>query len=343
MSSLEQNNIDYKYINALSLDLRNFKRRRNDLYNFSCPLCGDSASNSRKARGYLFEKENKYYYKCHNCNASISFPLLLKKTNYQLYKRYIFESLSKDKNEYTEKNYSTDESLSKKYINLKKLSSCIKVTSLDEDSEAVQYLEKRKLSEYINLFYYTNDFSKTVKSIFSDRYDIKEQDSRLIIPIYNKDKELIGIQGRSFKIKTELRYVTLKFDDKRICYGLDKVNTNYKVYVTEGVLDAIFLKNSLASLNSSLSSVLELFDDVDESKFIFVFDNEPRNKNIIEEMRRTIDSGLNVVVWPTSIESKDINDMIISGIHKDDIQKIIEENTFSGMLAKLKFERWRKL
>ena len=49
-----------------------------------------------------------------------------------------------------------------------------------------------------------------------------------------------------------------------------------------------------------------------------------------------------MVIWPKSVVQKDINDMIVSGMTKEEIEKIIKENTFSGVEAKLKFSEWRK-
>jgi hypothetical protein len=40
---------------------------------------------------------------------------------------------------------------------------------------------------------------------------------------------------------------------------------------------------------------------------------------------------------------KDINDMIIAGYSKEQIQDIITNNTFSGASARLRFAEWRKI
>ena len=66
-----------KYINLLSGQFRNFKRKNNTI-NFSCPYCGDSQKNKFKARGYLFNKKGSYHYYCHNCGASKNFEMFLR-------------------------------------------------------------------------------------------------------------------------------------------------------------------------------------------------------------------------------------------------------------------------
>ena len=76
------------------------------------------------------------------------------------------------------------------------------------------------------------------------------------------------------------------------------------------------------------------------SDYIWVFDNEPRNREIIERIHKTIDRGDKIVIWPSSIVEKDVNDMINSG---QDVSKVIESNTYSGLKAKIKFNYWKKI
>jgi hypothetical protein len=67
---------------------------------------------------------------------------------------------------------------------------------------------------------------------------------------------------------------------------------------------------------------------------VWIYDNEPRNREIVNRISKTIDAGDSVVIWPDTIDEKDINDMILSGL---DVQSVIELNTYSGLEAKLKF------
>ena len=73
-----------------------------------------------------------------------------------------------------------------------------------------------------------------------------------------------------------------------------------------------------------------------------IFDNEPRNKEIYKQIDKTIRGGKKIVLWPKTVRQKDINDMILSGMTKKEIQKIIKENTFMGAEAQLRFAEWRK-
>ena len=76
------------------------------------------------------------------------------------------------------------------------------------------------------------------------------------------------------------------------------------------------------------------------SSYIWVFDNEPRNREIVERINRTISRGDQVIIWPKQVVEKDINDMALAG---HDIMSILESNTYSGLKAKVKFNTWKKV
>ena len=84
--------VDLKYINILSGRLSLFKRKTNNLFNFRCPFCGDSQKNKLKARGYIYAKESKYSFKCHNCGTTSSIGNLIKHVDANLFKEYRTES-----------------------------------------------------------------------------------------------------------------------------------------------------------------------------------------------------------------------------------------------------------
>ena len=76
---------------------------------------------------------------------------------------------------------------------------------------------------------------------------------------------------------------------------------------------------------------------IPNGQLTIVFDNEPRNGEIVKQIEKMIDKGRKVVLWPDNVEEKDINDMILSGMTKENIQEIIKQNTFSTAEAKLRF------
>jgi hypothetical protein len=74
-----------------------------------------------------------------------------------------------------------------------------------------------------------------------------------------------------------------------------------------------------------------------------IYDNEPRNKDIVKMMQDAIKSGHNIVIWPDTMQGKDINEVIMSGISPDEIESIISSNTFKGLQAQIKFNMWKKI
>ena len=82
---------DTKFLNFLSSRLDRFKRVRDNLWNFRCPLCGDSSRNKRKARGYVYQKKTDLFYKCHNCGSGLSIGNLIKEIDSNLHKQYVME------------------------------------------------------------------------------------------------------------------------------------------------------------------------------------------------------------------------------------------------------------
>jgi hypothetical protein len=124
-------------------------------------------------------------------------------------------------------------------------------------------------------------------------------------------------------------------DDAPKIYGLDEVEKNKTVYITEGPFDSTFVHNSIALCGAD--------GDIGKwgiSRRVWIYDNEPRNSEIVRRIQSKIESGESVVIYPKTIVEKDINDMVLSGL---DIQTMIESNTYSGLEAKLKFTTWKKI
>ena len=153
--------------------------------------------------------------------------------------------------------------------------------------------------------------------------------------MYDLGKNLIGYQGRSLG-PNSIKYITVMLrDDAPKVYGLDKLNEKEPIYITEGPFDSTFVENSIAMCGSDLD--IRTFG---WSNYIWVFDNEPRNREIVERIGKTINRGDQVVIWPSNIKEKDVNDMVLGG---HDIMNVLESNTYSGLKAKIKFNNWKKV
>jgi hypothetical protein len=215
------------------------------------------------------------------------------------------------------------------------------VESLPEEHYARVFVENRKIPEdNFNRLYFAEDFKRFIEDLGIVQEGLKDNDPRLVIPFYDKDKNLIAIQGRALG-DSKLRYVTVKVDeDNEKIYGMDKANTENKIYVVEGPFDSMFIDNAIATADSNLTHAASVYD---KSNVVLVFDNEPRNKEIVKKMEKAIEEHYNVVIWPEMIVEKDINDMILGGFTQDDLQDIIDKNTFINLRAKMEFVNWKKV
>ena len=319
--------IDVKYINLISARLQKFKKVKNNLYNFRCPVCGDSQKNKNKARGYIYSVKNNTNFKCHNCGASLSFNNFLKKLDGSLHKEYC---LDKFKDGHTGKNFVVEEP---KFIFEKpKFFKKISLPLCSEIPEALKYLQNRKVDP--TKFYFAEDFAAFAETFGKEFSNNLRSEPRIIIPLY-REKNLIGFQGRSLNSKS-IKYITvmLKEEEPKI-YGLDSIDEKLPVYVVEGPFDSTFISNSVALCGSDGDvSCLKKCD------LVFVYDNEPRNREIVKRIENCISRNEKVVIWPNSIREKDINDMALTGLN---VQNVIESNTYSGLEAKLKFTTWKKI
>ena len=322
--------IDSKFIGIISSRLEKFKRVKANLYTFRCPICGDSKKNKNKTRGYFYAVKSNLNFKCHNCGASMSFNNFLKTMDSSIHKEYTME---KFKQGHSGKNFVVKDP--EFHFEAPKFKQKIDLPKATENPEASGYLTARKLD--CEKFYYAKKFKKWVNSIKSTFESTRYDESRIIIPLFY-NQNLVGIQGRSldFDNPKSVKYITVMFNDESPkIYGLDTIKKDHAVYVTEGPFDSTFIRNSIAMCGA----------DADVSRWgirnpVYIYDNEPRNREIVKRISNTIDRGDSIVIWPSNITDKDINDMVMSGL---DVQSVVESNTYKGLEAQLKFTTWKKI
>ena len=320
--------VDSKYIGLVSSRLQKFKRVKGDLYNFRCPICGDSQKHKNKARGYLYPLKADINFKCHNCGASSTFSNFLKQLDPTLHKQYVFEK-------FQTRNTGKGSIIEEPKFDFKKpvFKKSLDIPKASEVPIAREYLEKRKLDP--SKFYFASKFKKWVNTQ-KQTFDTTHRDeSRIIIPMYDTERNLIGFQGRALG-PNFVKYITVMLNDNAPkIYGLERVNPKETVYVVEGPFDSTFVENSVALCGSDGDMA-----HLEGSSIVYVYDNEPRNQEILGRIEQCIDRGEQVVVWPRSIEEKDINDMVLANY---DIMDILKSNTHSGLEAKVKFNNWKKV
>lgn len=339
--------IDNKYVRLLSFRLRNFKQKKDGLYNFSCPICGDSKKNQFKARGYVFQKGNELFYRCHNCGAGTNIGGLLKSVDGNLYKEY---TLERYKSGVTNNHLTANAVLqlsSPKFDKVEKQKTfeyaewCDK---LPAGHFCLEYLERRKIpKECYKMSLFTDKYRQFVTAINPNHDKQIVDDARLVIPFYDENNELIAVSGRALETSDKtLRYVTVRTNNNqnKLIYGMDRVNLSENVYLVEGPIDSLFISNCLASADANLVAAAK---EIDAKSITLIFDNEPRNKEIVKLMQNAIKLNHNIVIWPDTVIGKDINEMIMNGKSHSEIQEIISSNSFNGLRAQLKFNSWKKV
>lgn len=331
--------VDLQYATMLSSRLEHFKVRSTNPYkiNFRCPVCGDSQKSRSKARGWLLEKENTFHFYCHNCGASQSFSFFLKNVDGLAYKDYVAEKFVKDTTKAV-KTTIEEVKFEKPVFDTAPLKKLKKISQLSVDHPLKNYIDKRRIPPHHHYrMYYAPKFKTWVNSIIPNKFeDVKKDEPRLVIPFLDKDGKMFGVSARGFD-PNGIRYITIMFDDRPKIFGLDKVNFNKTYFVVEGALDSMFLSNAVAMAGAEGSTAaLE-----NTSNAIFVFDAEPRNKEIHKRMEKIIRDGHRICIWPSDVPAKDINEMVLLG--KNDVEQTILNNTFKGLEASLKLTLWRKV
>ena len=322
--------------------MEKFKKVRDNLWNFRCPICGDSKKRKNKARGFIYRKKASFFYKCHNCGVGLTFNNFLKQINHGLHTEYLVEKYKEgelagntpipDKVPFEFHPPEFDKSLNRH------LDSLVKFSDLENGHPALSYIEKRQIPEHHwDKLYFAEKFYEWSQTIFPEKFNSINIDyPRLVIPFFDKSGEIFAYQGRAFG-KEEPRYITLKIvSEKEKIYGLERIDFDSHVYIVEGPLDSLFIDNCLAVAGADLHLL-----DLNPRFSTVIFDNEPRNKHTVERMFKAVDRNYNVVVWPGHLKQKDINDMILSGIKN--VKQFIDVHTHQGLTAYLKINQWKKI
>jgi transcription elongation factor Elf1 len=309
--------IESKYVRLISSRLRNFKQKKDYLWNFSCPICGDSQKNKTKARGYVFPKGNNLFYRCHNCGVSISVGNFIKAVDESLYKEFVLEKYKSGETNNTRSANTILNIPSPRFDKLDKqkvFEHAEWVDKLPSGHFCLVYCVKRQIpSNILSKLLFTPHYKQFCDTLVPNHGKTIVDDARLVIPFYDEYNELIAVSGRALETGDKtLRYITLRTNDSqdKLIFGIDRVDLNQTVKIVEGPVDSLFLKNCIASGDANL---VLCADAISSDKIVLIFDNEPRNKEIVKMMQNAIGLKYDVVIWPDTIGGKDINEIILSG------------------------------
>jgi hypothetical protein len=327
--------IDLKFINELSSRLGQFKKKGDYLFNFRCPHCGDSKKSKTKARAYFYQVKNDMFFKCHNCGEGQSLTNFLKFIDPKKYEQYLLERYKGSAPSTPAPKFDFKPT---KFNDIDHFSKFKKISELDDEHPARQYIIKRQIPiEYFDKLYFCNKFMSFVNEVKPNTFPhTKGEHPRLLIPFYGVDGKPFAFQGRAFG-KEQPKYLTIKLDEnKQKVFGLDKVNLQNDIFIVEGPIDSMFIDNCLAAGGADLTL------RVPPEQVTYIFDNEPRNKEIIKRMYDVVEKNYKIFIWPQHIQSKDVNDLITSGTSKSEIKDIISNNTYSKLSALTKLTDYKK-
>lgn len=343
-------------------------------WNARCPLCGDSKKSRSKKRFWVrLSKNQQYYVCCYNCQEYYPFISFMRLFYPPLYQEYKKEN-AKYFIQYRKKR---EKRILKRATHLKKediIDNCIDlqifrnaynaflnsnftvaktrnviatINTIPDTHISKQYVLHRKIpSKYFDELCYTKSFMHLCNSISPNTFKRSPRfDERLVIPFFDLNNELIGLQGRSLDPNVKPKYLTWMFDKEHPkLYGCNRIDRNSIIFVVEGPIDSMFLKNSIAIAGADFNSN-ELLRFAEKDKFVFLYDPEPRNIEIVNIIQKRIDEGFRVCVLPESIRKfgKDINDFILNGLTMPELMKIINNNIFKGTDAKIRLNLWKKI
>lgn len=328
----------------MSSRLDRFSQKKDDLYNFRCPLCGDSKKNTLKARGYVHRKANDYYYMCHNCGASTTFGNFLKSIDETMYRQYTLDRYKDGEN--GRSNYKKPKFVLSGPKPTERLIKQTKIplptiSDLPEDHDAKKYVLSRKIpSKYFGEIFYSDNIEQFLRENYPEaEVNFHDSDRRIVLFHTDEEDNVSYIVGRSIEPQASKRYVKVKVTDGEKIFGLNRVDKSKTIYVVEGQFDSFFLCNAVAAGNSNLVGVAEKFS---KKNVVLLYDVQPRNKDILKQIERSIEKDYKVCLLPDTLPGKDINEFIINGIQIEYLMSLVTKYTYSGLSAKLEFTRWRK-
>jgi hypothetical protein len=335
--------LDTKFINLISPRLERFHWKKSNLATCRCPVCGDSTKSRSKTRFYFYEKGGHYFVRCHNCDFGTTLGNFIRKLDESLYRQYCFETLADQKELQPQLPKSEPKPRLKKAEVLEDIPT---LSELPKDHAAVRWADTRRIpDDRRSLLYYTDNFFEVVSRI--DPEASVGDDARILIPVFNPDGTLAGLQGRILKSTNqnrEIRYITIKADKDapRMWYGLERVKADRPIVVVEGPIDSLFLRNGIAMMG--LSDPLGVPEGIPVDKLVYALDNEPRNPQVVEAMMKLIDAGRCVCVWDHQVKGmKDINDMAMRNKRAVEIESMIKTCTYHGLAGRLAVSRWSRV
>lgn len=265
------------------------------------------------------------------------FGTFLKDFDVNLYKQYRLESFKSNVKPVVEE-LKINIPVTKKYIP-DIFSSLPLVRALDKTHPVYIFCENRKLPIDTFDFYYAENFIDWTRGN-TDKFKVwrGKDHPRIVIPWFDRTGKIIGYSARDVSNKQEQKYYRIFVDDtvKEKFFGLQNLNDSEQIFVLEGELDSLMIPNAIAVSNGKLHSYLN-------KDAIYIPDSDSRNSHICKGISDMINLGLKVCLLPTKLPGKDLNELRQHDLTSSDLLDIIVHNTFQGLEARLKFNKWKSV
>ena len=331
-----------QYIVEAGKSIEGFRKVRDGLYNCRCPICGDSAVDETKRRGYFIQHpDSGWSYYCHNCGAAQGVKWFLKTIDEELYRRYCLEAFRSGRDLSFETKRPEIKAMSVDEQRILGSRLLVRCSNLPKEHDALKYLEGRRVTtEMASRIFWTDDFPNLVKGACGSKYDGSALPQKgVVFPVRNFDLKLVGWQIRDIHSQDKRRrFATCTVQDASgdLCFVPRKLDSSKPVFVVEGCIDALFLNNSVARLQAALWKF-----QPEQYSCIYFNDQEPRNKEVVKEISRCVRKGLKTVLLPSDYREMDVNDIAVQfGMGIDDIERLFLENAWNGLTAQIKFSKW---
>jgi len=242
-----------------------FERYRmlGDKYNFRCNVCGDSKKNKTKKRGYILKNRNPWVFYCQNCQASMSVTRWLKSYFPEYWKEYLTLSCRSNTTEKPQ-HPAMPEVIYNEKKDLKTFVPILKGNS-DMFKTAIDLCQNRLISENIWKHWYISE-----EGYFKNR---------LIITYLDDKGKIYNYQGRALVKGLEPKYNSRIGTTWNKIYNYYNANKDMPVMITEGVIDSLFLENSIA-----VSGLRKVFDpkvfEFKKRYYLLDSDEDAQKKNI---------------------------------------------------------------
>ena len=338
---------DITFLNRLAYKLDKFKETHKHVWNFRCPICGDSKKDPHKARGYIYARQDRLVFKCHNCSEALTFAGLLQSTDPLLYEEY--RTSLYVPNRRTAPKPAEPEKPKRLHGDKIFYEVCKRCSDLPPTHEARKYLLARHVQDHNGVYFVERggDLAQANPS----RYEgIRKIDRGYIVFPYFYRNSLGGwsvakVKARCLgEVDRKYRYLSISFSDVEghLPYGGHRIDPNDtdNIYVVEGEIDSLMLPNAVARGSSDLYNVATcLPPGTDNRRLVFIYDNEGRNKEIRRNMERTQKGGYRIFRWPKDIPvhvAKDLNDVIANGLYdREGLLELVKRNSAAGLMAEL--------